>query len=101
MILLNIPLGLAGLFGVQVLLFVLATLSRRLGEVTKMRPYYRGFYVAMLGVLVAMLATVLQPDGADDGLFIAVYTLSLLASGLIGLAVAYRYWGWLFRERHL
>jgi hypothetical protein len=101
MIPLNIPLSASGLVAVMVMLYLFATLSRRLGAVTKMKPYYRGFYVAMALLLVALLAAVLRQPGAagDLSLYVVVYYLPLLLSGIISLAVAYRYWGWLFRER--
>lgn len=101
MILLNIPLSVSGLVAVMVMLYILATLSRRLGAVTKMKPYYRGFYFAMAGVLIAIVSTLLrQPNAQSDlSIYVFVYYLPLILSGVISLIVAYRYWGWLFRER--
>lgn len=101
MILLNIPLSVSGLVAVTGMLYILAALSRRLGAVTKMKPYYRGFYVAMVGVIIAIVSTLLrQPDDQSDlSIYILVYYLPLILSGAISLVVAYRYWGWLFRER--
>ncbi len=98
---LNIPLSISGLVAVTVMLYILAALSRRLGAVTKMKPYYRGFYVAMAGVVIAMVSTLLrQLDVRSDlSLYILVYYLPLILSGVVSLVVAYRYWGWLFRER--
>jgi hypothetical protein len=98
-ILLNIPLSVSGLVAVMVLLYTLATLSRRLGAVTKMKPYYRGFYVAMIAVAVAIGAAVLRRPQDDLSLFLAAYYLPLIVAGVISLVVTYRYWGWLFRER--
>jgi len=100
-ILLNIPLSVSGLVAVMVMLYILAALSRRLGAVTKMKPYYRGFYVAMAGVLVAITSMLLrQPDTQSNlSIYIFAYYLPLILSGVISLIVAYRYWGWLFRER--
>ncbi|HLF25374.1 MAG TPA: hypothetical protein VJG32_03470 [Anaerolineae bacterium] len=99
MILLNIPLGVSGLIAVFVLLYIFATLSRRLGAVTKMKAYYRWFYVAMAAVALAIGIVVLRQPGLEDGSVLFIYHLSLLVAGLISLAVAYRYWGWLFQER--
>jgi chromate transport protein ChrA len=100
-ILLNIPLSVSGLIAVAVMLYILAMLSRRLGAVTKMKPYYRGFYLAMAGVIFALVSTLLRQSDADADLsvYVFVYYLPLILSGLISLVVAYRYWGWLFRER--
>lgn len=101
MILLNIPFSVIGLVAVMVLLYLLATLSRRLGAVTKMKPYYRGFYIAMLGVLMAIVSALLRPTSAvpDTSVYLAIYYVPLVLAGVISLVVAYRYWGWLFRER--
>lgn len=101
MILLNIPISVSGLAAVMVVLYILAALSRRLGAVTKMKPYYRGFYVAMACLAVAIGAAVLrQPMMPSDlSIYLFLFYLPPLLSGIISLVVAYRYWGWLFRER--
>lgn len=101
MILLNVPLSLTGLVAVMVMLYIFAMLSKRLGAVTKMKPYYRGFYVALLAVAIAMAAALLRHPGAsgDGSIYIFTYYLPLILAGVISLVVAYRYWGWLFRER--
>lgn len=98
---LHVPGSAAGLLAVIYLLYILATLSRRLGQVTKMRPYYRGFYVAMVLITVAMIVSVLpRPEAeADQMAVFLIHYLSLIAGGLISLAIAYRYWSWLLRER--
>jgi len=102
LILLNIPLSVSGLAAVMVVLYILAALSRRLGAVTKMKPYYRGFYVAMACLAVAIGVAVLWPPLAaatPSDLSVYLFYLPLLLSGVISLVVAYRYWGWLLRER--
>ena len=98
---LTIPLSTVGLLAVIYMLYIFATLSRRLGAVTKMKPYYRGFYVAMGLVAISVGVAVLPRPITEDGhatYFLAYYTPLILA-GAVGLAIAYRYWGWLFRER--
>jgi hypothetical protein len=101
MIPLNIPLSLTGLVAVMTMLYIFAMLSKRLGAITKMKPYYRGFYVAMVGVALAMVTALLRQPGApgDGSIYIFAYYLPLIVAGVISLVVAYRYWGWLFRER--
>ena len=101
MILLNVPLSLTGLVAIMALLYIFAMLSKRLGAVTKMKPYYRGFYIAMLAVAIAMAAALLRQPGApgDGSTYVFAYYLPLILAGAISLVVAYRYWGWLFRER--
>ena len=64
-----------------------------------MRPYYRAFYAAMLGVTVAAVASLVRrPGSVGDGDLVAYY-VPLTLAGLVSLVVALRYWGWLFRER--
>ncbi|HJW84717.1 MAG TPA: hypothetical protein VJ754_10475 [Anaerolineae bacterium] len=101
MIPLNLPVSLVSLIGVLVTLHIFGVLSRRLGAVTKMKPYYRGFYLAMALVVLSIgVALLPQPAAESDRLLHGLaYTLPLLLAGLISLVVAYRYWGWLFRER--
>lgn len=102
MIPLTIPFSLAGLLAVMYMLYIFATLSRRLGAVTKMKPYYRGFYAAILLVTLSVIVALLpQPVSESEGnLYLLVaYYLPLTLAGLISLGVAYRYWGWLLRER--
>jgi len=101
MIPLSIPFNVVGLAGVMYLLYIFAALSRRLGAVTKMKPYYRGFYAAMLAVAVAAVASVLRQSGLglEGRLYVFSYHLPLVAAGLISLIIASRYWGWLFLER--
>lgn len=101
MIPLNIPVSLVSLIGVLVMLHIFGVLSRHLGAVTKMRPYYRGFYLAMALVVLSIgVALLPQPAAENDRLLYGLaYTLPLLLAGLISLVVAYRYWGWVLRER--
>lgn len=96
---LSIPFSVVGQIAFIYLLYIFAALSRRLGAVTKMKPYYRGFYLAMALVGVATFAAVLRRPGEPAESYILVYHAPLVLAGLISLAVAYRYWGWLFLER--
>lgn len=105
MTLLTTPLGIAGLLSIFFMLYMLANLSRRLGAVTKMKPYYRGFYVAM-GILVLPLIVrmVLSPSGIQPGylhnpvFYFFTYHLPFALVIVMSSVVAWRYWGWLFRE---
>lgn len=98
---LRVLFGVAGLCAVIFLLYIFATLSRRLGAVTKMKPYYRGFYIAMILIGGAILAAMTgNGDGASDAsIYLLVYYVPLALAGVISLVVALRYWGWLLRER--
>lgn len=99
-----------GLAGMVVTLVVLARLSRKLGEVTKMPPYYRWFYVAAALVGLALLTALLWASAMPDpghflavlltpAFYLAAYHLPLAAGLAIGLAASFKYWSWLLRER--
>lgn len=97
-------IGMCGPISVSGLLLMLGLLSRKLGTVTKAKPYYLGFYVAavviMLSVLVRFvrLTGLVQLPEADwwgllyNGLFALGVTL--------GVVFAWRYWSWLLAERN-
>jgi hypothetical protein len=103
---LTTPLGFIGLLSVLFMLYILANLSRRLGSVTKMKPYYRGFYVAMGLVAIAIITRVIQsslqlsssaePD--QTSLYVLAYHLPFALAVTLGAVITWRYWGWLFRE---
>lgn len=107
-------LGLASAAGIGSLayaLVVLGQLSRHLGEVVKMRPYYRIFYVAAglaaWAALVQVVSVALQAEAADgaarlltqDGLQLAAFHIPLTAAMLLSIVTAWRYWGWLLRQK--
>ena len=107
---LTTPLGVIGLFAVMFLLWIFANLSQRLGAVTKMKPYYRGFYVAIVLVGVAVLARLMRgsvtfsPQSAtsleNDPLFyLIVYYAPYVIAAVIGVVIAWLYWSWLFKEK--
>jgi len=105
-----IPLGVIALAAVMYMLYIFANLSRRLGEVTKMRRYYRGFYAAMGFLAVPILARILfisiafSPNTTkniiDSALFaLVLYHIPLVIGVAISVAIAWRYWSWLFKEK--
>jgi hypothetical protein len=97
-----IPLGVIGLLAVMYMLYIFANLSQRLGAVTKMAPYYRGFYVAMglMGVSV-FVRIVFSGFGLTVAPFVvlAAYHLPFLMAMLVSIVIAWRYWSWLFKEK--
>ncbi len=104
------PLGIIGLLGVAFMLYIFANLSRRLGAVTKMRPYYRGLYVAIGLLTISGLARValnsleLAPElGAgisDIPLFsLVAYHIPFTLAMVISVALAWHYWSWLLKEK--
>ncbi len=91
-------IGTMGVFSVTIALVVLGLLSQRLGAVTKMRPYYRWFYVAA-GLTFASVIARLVYVGYQDERIVLAYTVTFALGSTLGLAVAWRYWNWLFGER--
>jgi hypothetical protein len=92
------------------MLYIFATLSRRLGAVTKMKPYYRWLYVALALILVSLatewIVLMLRavPQSAPDLIvsewfYLLGRTVPLLTAAVLALIIVLRYWGWLFRER--
>jgi hypothetical protein len=53
-------LGSAGLMSAIYIILIMARLSQKLGAVTKMRGYYRGFYVSAIFLLVSLIAYFLK-----------------------------------------
>jgi uncharacterized membrane protein len=104
------PSSVISLIAEVYLLYIFAGLSRKLGNVTKMQPYYRGFYAAIVLIVVAIVAHSLRltalasPDSLPnalnaDSFYLFAYYLPMAVAATISLIVAWRYWGWLFRER--
>lgn len=106
---LTAPLGSVSLLAVVYAFNILANLSRRYGEVIRMPPYYRGFYVAMILVFAAFLGHLVQdsviiaPEQAPsmltaDWFFMLTFYLPLAVAVTIGLGVSWRYWAWILKE---
>jgi hypothetical protein len=104
------PSSVISLIAELYMLYIFAILSRKLGNVTKMKPYYRGFYGAIALIVVAIVAhsirigSMLSPDLAPaaltgDSVYLLVYYLPMALAATISLGVALRYWSWLFKER--
>ena len=104
-------LGSLGLGSLIFALIVMAQFGRKLGAVTKMRAYYKGYYVAssLLGIALvirAIRASVFwAPPGSTHSLFTSstfylfLYHLPLLMGLGLGLAITWHYWSWLLKER--
>ena len=110
MTILTIPAELVASLATVYLLYIFATLSRKLGAVTKMKPYYRWLYVALALVVVSLacewivLMLRISPQAAPDWLlsecfYVAGHTVPLVVAAVLALSIVLRYWGWLFRER--
>ena len=104
------PPSVLGLLASLYMLYILSTLSRRLGNVTKMKPYYRGLYVAIALILIAVVAHLLRVVGWLDhdsppnlvitqSFYLVTYYIPMAIAVTISLVVVLRYWSWLFTER--
>ena len=101
-------LGTTLLLGTLYLCWLLRTLSRRMGEITRMRAYFQGFDLGNGLSLIATLAYILicsaalsqQPAICLTPTFQLFAFYIPLALGLVlNLAIALFYWGWLIKER--
>lgn len=110
MTILTIPAALVASLAVVYLLYMLAILSRKLGAVTKMKPYYRWLYVALALVVVSLvcewivLTLRIVPHLApelilNEWFYLLGHTAPLVVGAVLALVVTLRYWGWLFREQ--
>ena len=104
------PLGMVGLLAVMYTLYILANLSQRLGAVTKITPYFRVLYVAIALLAVALLARVSlssivlsQAPGTSllgpSPVTLVTYHIPFAGAMVISVAIAWRYWSWLFKEK--
>jgi hypothetical protein len=107
---LTAPLGSLSLLAVIYMYYILANLSRRYGQVIRLPPYYRGFYVGMGLICVAFLSHLVQdtliiaPEQApslltSDWLYLLTYYIPLALAVTIGIVVAWRYWSWIGKEQ--
>ncbi len=85
-----------------ILLWVLANLSRRIGDALTIPPYYKFFYYqAVLLALVIPFDTIWSQfyEVNDTTMY---YTISLSLRVFVVISafpVAFRYWKWLFTEK--
>lgn len=104
-------LGSLGLASLVYALFTLAQFGRKLGAVTKMRPFYKGYYVAASLVSVALVTRFVRasvfwaPPGSIPALltspvfYLFLYHLPLVFGLCLGLLITWHYWSWLLKER--
>jgi len=102
-------LGSAGLMSAIYITLIMARLSKKLGAVTKMRGYYRGFYVSAMFLLVSVIAYFLKTSVLlaseqapallnNDWFYLFTYYLPFAIGTSISLAITLRYWDWLLKE---
>ncbi|MEP7290986.1 MAG: hypothetical protein ABI835_04340 [Chloroflexota bacterium] len=97
-------LGLLGHLSIAITLIVLGLLSRRLGAQTHAKPYFFGFFVAAVLILLSIAAQILDiflhfsRTETDPTWVLITDGLPALAV-TIGVIFAWRYWSWLLAER--
>jgi len=107
---LTATLGSLSLLAIVYALYILANLSRRYGEVIRMPPYYRGFYVAMGLVAIAFIShlmrdmVILAPNQEpalldEDWFYLSSYYAPLALAVTLAIGVAWRYWSWILKEQ--
>lgn len=100
------PLGPVGLIGLLFILDVYLHLSRRLGEVNRMPPYYRRFFIGTVFVGVALLGQIIRTAAhlscnplasflLSPAFSLVAFHLPLLIGVSISMLTAWRYWSWL------
>ena len=100
------PLGPMGLIGLLFVLDVYYNLSRRLGEVNRMPPYYRRFLIGSGFVVVALIAQVIRVAAhiscdlrvsfiLSPHFGLIAFHIPLLIGISISVLTAWRYWSWL------
>jgi len=104
-------LGSVGLASVVFMLVILARFGRKLGAVTKMRPFYYGYYAAIGCLCLALLAHLIRasvfwapiesvPAVLTDPIFyLFLHHLPIAIALSISLGVTWYYWSWLLKER--
>ena len=104
-------LGSVGIISLIYGLFVLAQFGRKLGAVTKMRAFYRGYYAAAGCLGLALVVRFIRasvfwapPETISAALnaplfYLLLYHLPLALGLSVGLAITWHYWSWLLKER--
>jgi len=102
MTLLTASLSLAGLAGVCFMLCVFASLSARLGAVTRTPPRHRLFWVgaACVALSASVRTTIIfgLADNRSATTNLLIYYLPLCAGISVSLYAVWFYWRWLVRE---
>jgi len=97
-------LGLLEPLSIMIALVVVGLLSKRLGEQTKAKPAYLGFFAAAILVLISFAAQLLDLifhfPHSDADLFWIIINYGLPAVAVtMGVLFSWRYWSWLLAER--
>lgn len=103
-------LGSLALFSLLYALLILAQFGSKLGAVTKMRPFYRGYYAAAGLVALALVGRFIRASvvwaspGAISPIlnqplfYLFTYHLPLALGLTLGTVITWHYWSWLLKE---
>jgi len=102
--------GCLGELAIIAVLVILLQLSYKLGDVAKMPRYYRGYYVAIVLVCVALAMRLVAAGTWYDPLtpltawlrssqsYALVHHISLALGITLAAPITIKYWGWLLHE---
>ena len=103
-------LGSLALFSLLYALLILAQFGSKLGAVTKMRPFYRGYYVAAGLVALALVGRSIRASvvwASSESIspilnqplfYLLSYHLPLALGLTLGAVITWHYWSWLLKE---
>jgi len=109
----NVVVAIVGSLGLISLIYALVILGqfgRKLGAVTKMRPYYRAYHWAAALLTLALVvrfvrASIFWAPASDVAtvlnsplFYLGLYHLPLAVGLTVGLVVTWHYWSWLLKE---
>ena len=104
-------LGSIGLGSIILVLVILARFGHKLGAVTRMRPLYYGYYVAIACLCLALLVHLIRasvfwapvetvPSLLTDPVFyLLLHHLPMAIALSVSLGVTWHYWSWLLKEQ--
>jgi hypothetical protein len=100
-------LSVAAPLALMFVLWVMAQISRRFGEVTHRPPLFRVFFLALgltaIPLIVRLLAIGLadheHAQSGHNSLEALAYDIPLAVSMTLSVVIAWRYWGWLVYAR--
>jgi len=104
-------LGSIGLGSIILVLVILARFGHKLGAVTRMRPLYYGYYVAIACLCLALLVHLIRasvfwapvetvPSLLTDPIFyLLLHHLPMAVALSVSLGVTWHYWSWLLKEQ--
>ncbi len=107
---LTTPLGPVSLVAILYATIIYISLSRKLGTVTKMGPYYRGFVVSLAFISLALMTYVMRNSAFlaqkpyTDWLLapsfgLAFFHVPLFIGVGINVVLIWHYWSWLLYEK--